>query len=129
MARQYEVALSEVMYELAERKKRGGGLPSWAAPTAMAAGVVGGAALGHKLTPAVYNVAHRGAQAVRKGADAAFSAGKITSGQRAGRYSAVIKALDAATKYGGRVAGGVAGGAALGVPVMAMRGNKKKGRR
>lgn len=129
MARQYEIALAEVIYEFAEKKKKRKGLPGWVAPAAATAGVIGGAALGHKLTPAVFNVAHKGAQALRKGAEAARSAGKMTAEQLEKRRSLITRAKGAAVKYGGRVAGGVAGGAALGVPALAMRGKKKKGRR
>lgn len=132
MAKQYEIALSEIMYELAEKEKKG--LPGWVAPTATAAGVIGGAALGHKFLakPAAEALKKARIEGVSKIANEPLlkegkDAYEVLKQQRAAsqRIHSLYSGAEKASKYAVPAATGIAGGAALGVPT-AMMSRKKK---
>jgi hypothetical protein len=132
MARQYEIALSEIMYELAEKKKRG--LPGWVVPTAATTGAIGGGLLAHKyLTPQVGKAledasekAYRVGRAATAGAGFMDRRAEIMAkfGKEQGRRVDIGKV----TPYASPAVGALAGGTLVGGGTSLIGGRKKKER-
>lgn len=141
MAKQYEVALSEIMYELAEQEKKK--MPGWIAPTATAAGVVGGTLLGRKYLPQARDAMMKGIGGVEgwtkeaiKATPGAAESAAASEGIRKGvtdtadrikrTWGSAEEKL--APSVWGHTGAGLMGGAALGIPAYGAQAiiNRKK---